>query len=57
MRKQTVIIANAVIWGIVMIACAISLKDTKSYPDIQLILGAGAAISLFVVAIVGTRAP
>lgn len=55
MKKAFVIISNALIWGIVLIACSIALKDTGAFPDIQLILGGGAAISLFVVATAGMR--
>ena len=55
MKKAFVIIGNALIWGIVLIACSIALKDTGAFQDIQLILGGGAIISLFVVATAGMR--
>jgi hypothetical protein len=44
-----VVITNALIWGFVMIACALALKGTGAYKEIQLILGGGAAASLLVV--------
>ncbi|MGD8604420.1 MAG: hypothetical protein PVF49_07600 [Anaerolineales bacterium] len=44
-----IIIVNALIWGGVILACANALKDSGTYPEIQNILGAGAAISLIVV--------
>ena len=56
MKNESIIIANALIWGIVLIACSIALKDTKAFPDIQLILVGGAVISLLVVARAGIRA-
>ncbi len=56
MKKAHVLIANSLIWGIVLIACSIALKDAGSFPDIQLLLGAGAVISLIVNATAGMRA-
>lgn len=55
MKKEFVIIANALIWGIVLIACSIALKDAATFPDIQLILGGGAVVSLLVVATAGMQ--
>ena len=50
MNKPWIIeIANAIIWGIVLLGCAYALKGTGAYQDIQLILGGGAALSLIVV--------
>ncbi len=49
-RESVVIIANAIIWGIVLIACASVLKGTGAFQKIQLILGGGAAASLIIVA-------
>ena len=51
MKKAYVIIANALIWGVVIIACSIALQDTEAFQNIQLILGGGAAVSLFVTAV------
>jgi hypothetical protein len=48
-RGPVVVITNALIWGFVMIACALALKGTGAYKEIQLILGGGAAASLLVV--------
>jgi len=56
MKKAHVLIANALIWGVVLIACSIALEDAGSFPDIQLLLGAGAVISLIVVATAEMRA-
>lgn len=53
MKKKSVIVANAFVWGIVIIACSIALQNTEAFQDIQLILGLGAVVSLFVVAAVG----
>ena len=55
MKKEFVVISNALIWGIVLLACSIPLKDTGAFQDIQLILGGGATVSLFVVATAGMR--
>ncbi len=49
-KESVVIITNAIIWGIVLIACALALKDTGAFPKIQLILGGGAAASLVLLA-------
>ncbi len=42
----TVIIANAIIWGLVIVACSLKLKGTDAFQEIQLVLGGGAAASL-----------
>jgi len=52
MRKEAaVVIANAIIWGFVVIACARALEGTGAYKEIQPILGGGAAVSLLVVGV------
>lgn len=43
------IIASAIVWGIVMLACAFALKGTGGYMKIQVFLGAGAAIHLIII--------
>ena len=48
-REGVIVILNAIIWGFVLIACALALKGTGAYKEIQLILGGGAAASLLVV--------
>jgi hypothetical protein len=53
MKKGSVIIANAVVWGIVTIACSIALQDTEAFQYIQPILALGAVVSLLVVATAG----
>ncbi len=55
MKKELVIITTALIWGIVSIACSVALKGTGAFQHIQLILGEGALVSLFVVAAAGVR--
>ena len=40
------IIGSALIWGLVMIGCALALRGTDGYKEIQLILGGGAAVHL-----------
>ena len=44
-----IVIANAIIWGFVMIMCSTTLKGTGAYQEIQLILGGGAMASLIVI--------
>jgi len=51
MKKELVIITTALIWGIVSIACSVALKGTGAFQHIQLILGEGALVSLFVVTV------
>jgi len=48
-RQGAVLIGNAIVWGVVMIACASALKGTGAFQDIQLILTGGAGFSLLVV--------
>lgn len=55
MKKEFVLIANALVWGMVLITCSIALRDTGAFQDIQLILGGGAAVSMFVIATAGIR--
>lgn len=50
-REPAVVIANALIWGFVLVATSLALKGTGAYQKIQLILGGGAAASLLVVGI------
>ncbi len=51
-KNQTIgvfIIASAIIWGLVIIACSSALKGTECYDQIQNILvGAAAAHMLFI---------
>ena len=49
-RGAIVVIANACIWGLVMILTAQALKGTGAFEKIQLTLSGGAAASLIVVA-------
>lgn len=50
-REGAILIANAIIWGIVMITSASALKGTGAFQQIQHILGGGAGASLLVVAL------
>jgi hypothetical protein len=43
------IIASAIVWGVVMLACAFALKGTDGYMRIQVFLGMGAAVHLIVI--------
>ena len=43
------IIASAIVWGLVIVACSASLKGTACYEQISLILFGGAASHLIVV--------
>jgi hypothetical protein len=56
-REPVVVIANALVWGFVLIACALALKGTGAYKEIQHILGGGAAVSLLVVGVGVLRRP
>lgn len=47
-RQGIVVIANAIIWGVVMISCSMTFKGTDAFSQIQHILGAGAAASLII---------
>ncbi|MBC8478124.1 hypothetical protein H8D51_01125 [bacterium] len=48
-REVLIMIVNACIWGLVLIATAIALRGTDSFEKIQLIIGGGAALSLMFV--------
>lgn len=48
MKKALFPILNALVWGGVIIGCSLRLKGTGAYQEIQNILAAGAACSLFV---------
>ncbi len=43
------IIASALIWGLVMLGCALSMRGTECYPLMQNILNAGAGIHLIII--------
>ena len=45
----TIVIANACIWGFVILMSSHTLSGTGAYEQIQTILGGGAAASLLVV--------
>lgn len=44
-----VIIANAIVWGVVIIGCSFALKGTGGYDLIQNYLGAGAAVTSVII--------
>ena len=45
----TIVIANACVWGFVIVMSSHTLSGTGAYEQIQTILGGGAAASLLVV--------
>ncbi|MFG0253372.1 MAG: hypothetical protein ACF8NJ_10925, partial [Phycisphaerales bacterium JB038] len=48
MKKwPAILIANAIIWGLVIVGSAMRLRDTDAFAEIQGILGAGAIGALF----------
>lgn len=47
MKKAVFPILNALVWGGVIIGCSLKLRGTGCYQEIQTILAAGAACSLF----------
>ena len=47
----SVIIANAIVWAAVLIACSLELRGTDAYQQIQFILAGGSMASLFVVGV------
>ncbi len=56
-KVGVIVITNAIVWGLVMIASALALKGTGAFKEIQHILGGGAAASLLVVGVGGRRKP
>ncbi len=49
MKKEIVVIVNALIWGLVIVACAVALRGSGAFKEIQLILGGGVVASLLTV--------
>jgi hypothetical protein len=52
MKKNSIgalIIASAIIWGLVMIACSLKLKGTECYDQISLILIGGVISHLILI--------
>ena len=49
-RLGLVLILNACMWGVVIIACSYALKGTESFQEIQHILGGGVIGSLLIIA-------
>ncbi|MBC8401335.1 MAG: hypothetical protein H8E14_07590 [Candidatus Marinimicrobia bacterium] len=54
-RVGIIVIANAIIWGFVIIGCSMALKGTGAYQEIQLILAGGALASLVLIGGLGVR--
>lgn len=50
-KLGVVIIINAVIWGLVMIGCSLTLKGTEAYKEIPIILAGGSMASLLLLAV------
>ena len=55
MKKSTLIIANAIIWAAVILACSSALQGAEAYKDIQAILAGGAVVSMFALAVSGKQ--
>jgi hypothetical protein len=55
MKKQTLLITNAIIWATVILACSIALQGTEAFQDIQTFLAGGAVVSMFVLAVSGKQ--
>ena len=52
MKKEiVVVVVNAFIWGLVIVACAVALRGTGAFQEIQHILGGGIVTSLLIVAV------
>lgn len=51
MKKATLIIANAIIWSVVLLGCAIALRGSEAFQEIQAILGGGAVVSMLIAAV------
>jgi hypothetical protein len=50
-----VVIANAVVWGALMVGTSLILKGTGAFAQIQLVLGGGAAATLLMLGVSGQR--
>ena len=55
MKKPTLILANAIIWAAVILACSIALQGTEAFQAIQAILAGGAVTSMFALAVSGKQ--
>jgi hypothetical protein len=51
-KEAAVVLANAIVWGAVIIGCALALKGTGAYKAIQMILAVGAIASMSVVSMI-----
>jgi len=51
-KEAAVVLANAVIWALVIIASSMALKGTEQFQEIHHILGGGAGSSFLVVSLV-----
>jgi hypothetical protein len=49
-KSAAAIIGNAIVWGVVIIAVSFVLKGTEGAERVRLILGAGAGVSLLILA-------
>ncbi len=54
-KGPAIIIANALIWGAVMIASSLALRGTGQFQEIQHILAGGAGASLIVVGMIAVK--
>jgi len=55
MKKTTLIITNAIIWAAVLLTCAMALRGTEAFQDIQSILAVGAIVSMLAVTVSGKQ--
>jgi hypothetical protein len=51
-KEAAVVLANAIVWGMVIIGCSLALKGTGAYKEIQMILAGGAIASMAVVSLI-----
>lgn len=51
-KEAAVVVANAIVWGAVIIGCSLALKGTGAYKEIQTILAVGAVASMSVVSMI-----
>ena len=54
-KEAAIIIGNALIWGVVLIATSLALKGTGQFQEIQHILGGGAGASFLVVSLAAIK--
>jgi hypothetical protein len=48
-KTAAVVIANAIIWGVVILSCSTTLKGTGAFAEIQNYLGGGMAVTTIII--------